>query len=120
MARHLRERIDAAVSRGLRRDALAVDPGIGFGKTVDHNLELLADLPAIGACGRPVVVGLSRKSFLGALTGRPVEERLAASLAAMTFCMLNGAHILRVHDVKESRDAAVVVAALRGKQIRVG
>ncbi|MDI6775044.1 MAG: dihydropteroate synthase [Verrucomicrobiota bacterium] len=113
-------RVEALVAFGLERERLAVDPGIGFGKTVDHNLELLAHLDALGACGRPVVVGLSRKSFLGKLTGRNVDERLASGLSALVFCALNGARVARVHDVKESRDAVRVATALRRKQTDVG
>jgi dihydropteroate synthase len=118
--RYLEARVEALVGLGLDRSCLAVDPGIGFGKTVDHNLELLAHLDALGACGLPVVVGLSRKNFLGRITGRNVDERLASSLAALVFCVLNGAHVMRVHDVKESRDAVAVALALRGRQSDVG
>ena len=109
---YLNHRIDDLLSKGLAREAMAVDPGIGFGKTVDHNLQLLANLNAFAVCDRPVVLGLSRKSFLGRLTGSGVEDRLACSLAALVFCILNGAHIMRVHDVKESCDAVRVAAAL--------
>lgn len=113
---YLRRRVRSLTEGGLNREALAVDPGIGFGKTLRHNVRLLADLGAIGNIGRPVVIGLSRKSFLGMITGRPVGERLAGSLAGLVFCALNGAHVLRVHDVKESRDAALVAAALGGNE----
>jgi dihydropteroate synthase len=109
---YLNRRIEDLVSKGITRDAMAVDPGIGFGKTVDHNLQLLANLNAFAECNRPLVLGLSRKSFLGKLTGSAVEDRLAGSLAALVFCILNGAHIMRVHDVKESCDAVRVAAAL--------
>ena len=108
----LRARADALLERGVERERLAVDPGIGFGKTLDHNLELLARLNVLTATGYPVVVGLSRKSFIGTLTGRDVNDRLAGSLAALVFCMLRGARILRVHDVRESRDAVTVASAL--------
>jgi len=110
---HLEARVADLLARGLERSRLALDPGIGFGKTVEHNLQLLARLDRLVGCGLPVVVGASRKSFLGNLTGRPVEERLAASLAALVFCVLRGAHVVRVHDVKDSADAARVAAALR-------
>lgn len=112
VARYLETRLDACVAGGLDRESLAVDPGIGFGKTVEHNVSLLAHLRALRATGRPVVIGLSRKSFLGKLTGCEVGERLAPSLAALVFCVLNGAHIMRVHDVKESRQAMTVAMAL--------
>lgn len=112
VAGYLRARLDALAAQGLEPDTLAVDPGIGFGKTVEHNLSLLANLAALAAAGRPVVVGLSRKSFLGKLTGSEVGERLAPSLAGLVFCALNGAHVIRVHDVKESRQALTVAMAL--------
>lgn len=117
VADYLGQRIRALEAAGLDRRQLAVDPGIGFGKTVAHNLALLRELPRLQALSVPVVVGLSRKSFLGRLTGRPVDERLAGSLAAMVFCILKGAQVMRVHDVKESRDAMRVILALeRGRE----
>lgn len=109
---YLGARVGDIVAKGLDRTTLAVDPGIGFGKTAEHNVQLLSHLDVLGACGLPVVVGLSRKSFLAVLTGREVGERLAGSLAALTFCVMNGAHVMRVHDAKESRDAARVADAL--------
>ncbi len=109
---HLALRMEAAVAGGLDRGRICLDPGIGFGKTVEHNLDLLAGLPALGALGRPLLVGISRKSLLGALTGRSVEERGAAGLAAGVFAVLRGAHLLRVHDVKETCDAMAVVSML--------
>ena len=120
VSEYLRSRVDEMTARGLDRETLAIDPGIGFGKRVEHNIRLLADLAAFGACGVPVVVGLSRKSFLGKLTGRGTDARLAASLGALVFCILNGAHVMRVHDVKESCDAVRVAIALRkGKKAGV-
>ena len=112
VAAALRARVDDVTARGLARDTLAVDPGIGFGKTVEHNLQLLANLDALAGLGLPVVVGLSRKSFLGKLTGRDVDDRLAGSVAALTFCVLHGAQVMRVHDVKESCDAAQLAVKL--------
>jgi dihydropteroate synthase len=121
VAAYLAARVEDAVAAGIRREALAVDPGIGFGKTVEHNLALLAGLDRIGACGRPVVVGLSRKSFLGKLTGREVQDRLAGSLAALAFCVAGGgAQVMRVHDVKASCDAVRVAAALGRARNGVG
>jgi dihydropteroate synthase len=108
----LASRAEELVEAGLERRRLAIDPGIGFGKTLDHNLRLLAHLPEIGACRLPVVVGLSRKSFLGKLTGRQVDDRLAGSLGALAYCVVRGVHVMRVHDVKESVDAIRAVAAL--------
>ena len=108
----LRERMAAAASAGIAGDRVAVDPGFGFGKTVGHNLELLRRLPELVELGAPVLVGLSRKSTLGAITGRPASERLAASLAAALLAVLRGATIVRVHDVAATRDALAVLAAV--------
>ena len=94
-------------------ERIAIDPGIGFGKTSEHNRLLLAHLDALSPIGRPVLLGVSRKGFLGRLTGRPVTDRLPASLAAACFCVTRGtAHILRVHDVAATTDAAKVLGAL--------
>jgi dihydropteroate synthase len=112
---YLAERRDALVGAGVDRLAVAVDPGIGFGKTLEHNLSLLRGLEQVGACGAPVVVGLSRKSFLGKLTGREVGGRLASSIAALAWCVMKGADVMRVHDVRDSRDAVTVVKALAGR-----
>jgi len=109
----LAARMEEVEQRGIARNALAIDPGIGFGKTVEHNLELLAHVAAFAELGCPVLIGISRKSFLGKLTGCPVEDRLSGSLAAMALCVWQGAHIVRVHDVKQSKDAALVAAAIR-------
>jgi len=106
---YLRSRVETLALAGWERDRLAVDPGIGFGKTVEHNVALLKGLGALAALGRPVVVGVSRKSFIGKITGREVGDRLAGSLVAATFAALRGAHIIRAHDVKESCDLAKLV-----------
>jgi dihydropteroate synthase len=113
VAEYLEKRANDLVSAGLERDTLAIDPGIGFGKTVEHNVQLLANLSLLRNMGLPVIVGLSRKSFLGKLTGNGVDERLAGSLAGMAYCALNGADVMRVHDVKESVDVARVVKELK-------
>ncbi len=113
IAQYLRDRVAALEHAGLAPAALAVDPGIGFGKTLDHNLQLVARLDRLAALGRPVVIGLSRKGFLGKLTDRDVGDRLAGSLAGLAVAVWGGAHVLRVHDVRESRDAVRVVTALR-------
>jgi len=105
-------RIEQVVAAGIDPAALCVDPGIGFGKTVEQNLEILARLDAFAGLGRPVLVGVSRKSFLGAVTGRRVEERLAGTLAACAVAVLKGARFLRVHDVAACRDAVRVVRAV--------
>jgi dihydropteroate synthase len=109
----LDERAAFCVSAGLARDTLAVDPGIGFGKTVEHNLALLAGLPRLAEAGFPVVVGASRKSFIGHLLGRGVDDRQAGSLGAAAYAWLRGAHVIRAHDVKESCDVLRMLAMLR-------
>lgn len=109
----LRERATAAVAAGVPRDGVVVDPGFGFGKTEAHNLALLRGLPQLAGLGYPVLAGLSRKSLLGKLTGRPVEERLAGSIALALLAAQNGASILRVHDVAPTVDALRVLAAAR-------
>ena len=104
----LAARIDACEKAKISRDRIAVDPGFGFGKTVRHNFRLLKELKAFGKLGVPVVAGWSRKSSLGAVTGRPVTERLAASLATALLALQGGATILRVHDVRETKDVIAV------------
>jgi dihydropteroate synthase len=101
-------RAAACEAAGIARDRIVLDPGFGFGKTLAHNLALLAGLPALAATGYPVLAGLSRKASLGEITGRSVDERLAASLAAALAAVARGAMLLRVHDVRETRDALAV------------
>jgi dihydropteroate synthase len=112
VAAFLRERIAAAEAAGIARDRIAIDPGFGFGKTLAHNLELLRRMDAMCALGVPVLAGLSRKSMLGAITGRDVGERQAASVAAAMIAVQRGAAIVRVHDVRETVDALKVWAAV--------
>ena len=114
----LAERRRAALAAGLLEDSLVLDPGIGFGKTYDHNWALLAGLPALAGLGSPLLVGVSRKRFLGELCGRDADDRLAASLAAAMHALLHGAAIIRVHDVKETCDLAAVVDRLRREEQR--
>jgi dihydropteroate synthase len=111
----LEERARFAVAAGIREERIMVDPGIGFGKTLQHNLELLRRLDEIVAIGFPVVVGTSRKSFLGRLTGRDdPHDRVAATLATTVLALERGASVFRVHDVAPTRDAlAVATATLR-------
>ena len=109
----LAERTQACERAGIARGRIAVDPGFGFGKTVEHNLELLRRLPEIAALGYPVVAGLSRKSTIGALTGRSVEERGAGSLAAALAAVARGSLLVRVHDVRETVDALEVWQAVQ-------
>jgi dihydropteroate synthase len=111
---YLAARIAAAEAAGIARERIVADPGFGFGKTAAHNLELLRRLAEFSELGVPIAVGLSRKSTLGAITGRPTGERLAASLAAALLAAQAGATILRVHDVRETRDALAVWLAVRG------
>ena len=112
----LEERLAFAVGAGIAGDRVWLDPGIGFGKTIDHNLELLARLEEIVALGRPVVVGTSSKSFLGTITGRDTGERVAGTIATNVLALAHGASIFRVHDVAPACDALLVAAAtLRGR-----
>lgn len=105
----LRERVDAMVAAGIDRERICVDPGFGFGKTVEHNYALLRHLGRIrDEIGLPVLAGLSRKSMIGAVTGRTVEKRLAGSLCAALAAVAHGARIVRVHDVAETVDALKV------------
>jgi dihydropteroate synthase len=106
-------RIAAARVAGVRADCIVVDPGIGFGKTPAHNLEILARLEACVSLGRPVVVGVSRKSFLGRLLDLPVGERLEAGLAATAVAVFLGARIVRTHDVRATVRAVRIAEALR-------
>lgn len=108
----LEERLAACVAAGIPRQRLLLDPGFGFGKTLEHNLVLLAGLPTLAALGPPLLVGLSRKSMIGALTGREVGERLAGSLAGAVLAVERGARVIRVHDVAATRDALGVTLAL--------
>ena len=107
----LGERLAAAVAAGIPEERVWLDPGIGFGKTLEHNLELLRRLDEIVSLGRPVVVGTSRKSFLGRLTGREESERLAGTIATSVMAYERGAAVLRVHDVREVSDALKVATA---------
>jgi len=109
----LAERIRAALGAGIDERRILVDPGIGFGKTLDHNLALLRNLDRLTDLGRPVLVGLSRKSFLGAILDLPAEERIEGTIAADAIAIVRGASIIRVHDVKEGRRTADVAERLR-------
>ena len=112
-------RASACVVAGIARERIVLDPGFGFGKTLAHNLALLRALPALVATGYPVLAGLSRKSSLGTMTGRPVEERLAASLAAALAAVARGAAVLRVHDVRETVDALKVWLAIERSETSI-
>jgi dihydropteroate synthase len=108
----LADRVRACVAAGLAEERIIVDPGFGFGKTPRHNIELLANLRQLRALGRPILAGLSRKSTLGELTGRDVEERMPASIAAAVIAVIEGAAMIRAHDVRETVDALQVAAAV--------
>jgi dihydropteroate synthase len=114
VAAFLEERLGFAVASGVREDRICLDPGIGFGKTLEHNLELLRRLDVLLALGRPLLVGLSRKSTLGKIVGDPAATTgpLSASVAAAVVAYERGATILRVHDVREHAEALAVVRAL--------
>lgn len=115
----LQERVGACVAAGISRERIVVDPGIGFGKRIEHNLQLLASLPQLLAELRlPILIGVSRKSMLGTLLDRPVEQRLAGGLALAAAAALAGASILRVHDVAETVDAVKIATALKAAGYR--
>jgi len=106
-------RVAACLSAGIARERLCIDPGIGFGKLLEHNLALLAGLAGIGERSLPIVVGVSRKSLVGIITGRPPADRLAGSVAFAALAVARGARIVRAHDVAATVDAVKVAAALR-------
>lgn len=110
----LRRRVDVCIGAGMAPGRVLLDPGFGFGKTLAHNLALLAGLAELCSLGPPVLVGLSRKSMIGDLTGRPVAERLVGSLAAAVLAVERGARLVRVHDVAATVDALRVTWAARG------
>jgi len=112
----LAQRLQFAMCAGIAENRIWLDPGIGFGKTIDHNLELLARLDELLELGRPIVVGTSRKSFLGKITGRAAGDRVPGTIATNVLALARGASVFRVHDVAEARDALDVAAAtLRGR-----
>lgn len=107
------ERIQACTAAGIAKDRLILDPGFGFGKTLEQNYALLARMAEFNALGLPILAGISRKSMIGNLLNRPVDERLAGSLSAAVIAAQQGASIIRVHDVKETVDALAVLAAVQ-------
>jgi dihydropteroate synthase len=109
----LRQRAEVAQAAAIPADHIILDPGIGFGKRLEHNLALLRQLPKLTSCGYPVLIGLSRKSFLGQLLDLPASQRLEGTIAANTVAILGGTSIIRVHDVKEGRRTADVAVRLR-------
>lgn len=109
----LRERRSTLITLGIAADRIVLDPGFGFGKSAAHNWTLLAHLAELDVADSPIVAGISRKSMLGQATGRPVTDRLAASVAAAVIAVQNGARIVRVHDVAATRDALAVLNAVQ-------
>jgi dihydropteroate synthase len=114
VGRFLSERVEAAVAAGVAEERIWLDPGIGFGKTAEHNLELLRRLSELRRLGRPLVVGTSRKSFIGKLDGSGAGERLGGTIASSVLAASEGADVLRVHDVAEMAEAMTVAAAILG------
>jgi dihydropteroate synthase len=110
----LEQRVEAAVAGGVRRDQVLVDPGLGFAKAAPHSLEVLRRLPALRALDRPLVVGPSRKSFIGKVLDLPVGERLMGTAASVAACVLGGAHVVRVHDVAPMAQVVRMCDAIRG------
>lgn len=111
----LTARVQACLAAGVSRERLCVDPGFGFGKSLSHNLSLLRALPRLTALGLPLLVGLSRKSLLQTLTGRATQQRLAGSVTLAALAVINGARIVRAHDVAATVDMLKVVSAYQGR-----
>jgi len=118
----LQKRIESCLKRGIKSSRIAIDPGIGFGKTLQHNLEIMDTIPHLTTLGYPVLIGASRKSFLGVLASQPeAKNRLAASISAALFAINQGAKIIRVHDVRATLDAVTVWQKLLGmKHVNTG
>lgn len=112
----LSERIEACVNAGIARELILIDPGFGFGKSLEHNYALLAKLDVMGSFQLPILIGLSRKSMIGNLLAKPTSERLAGSLAGAIIAAQHGAHIIRVHDVAETVDVLKVLQATQAHQ----
>ncbi|RMQ44187.1 Dihydropteroate synthase [Pseudomonas cichorii] len=112
----LQERMDQCVASGIDRERIILDPGFGFAKTLDHNLSLFKHMQSLHSLGRPLLVGVSRKSMIGAVLERPVGERLYGSLALAVLAMTKGARILRVHDVAETADVVRMIAAVESAE----
>ena len=111
---YLDDRVKSAIAGGLSGDKILVDPGVGFGKSVEGSLTILRRLPELRGVGRPILIGASRKSFIGEILGLPVEQRLEGSLAVAAYASAQGAHVLRVHDVAATVRAVRMIDALRG------
>jgi len=105
--------VQEAVQAGVRREQILIDPGIGFGKTFDHNLQLIRDLDRLSAVGRPLVIGCSRKAFIGHILGKEADDRDPGTMAAAAAAVMNGAHVVRVHNVAMAVDAVRIVDAVK-------
>lgn len=114
--KYFRERIKKAKRGGITKDRIILDPGIGFGKTLEHNLEILRNIKKFKKLGFPILIGASRKSLIGQMLNLPVGERLEGGLAIAAYSILQGANILRVHDVKETKRVAVIIDRITEKQ----
>jgi dihydropteroate synthase len=112
----LQQRIEAAISAGIKQSNIIIDPGFGFGKTLQHNLLLLKSLAEFKSLGVPLLVGISRKGMIGMILDKPVDARLYGSIAAAVIAALMGADIVRVHDVAETIDAISIVNAMKQVQ----
>ncbi len=112
----LADRVRTALAFGISPAQIVLDPGIGFGKNLEHNLTLLAQIPALVSLGYPVLVGVSRKAFIGQVLGRPIEQRVMGTAAASMMAILGGARVVRVHDVGAIRDVVTMVEAIRRMQ----
>ncbi len=108
----LRERALFAIGNGIKKDLIAIDPGIGFGKKIQHNIQILKELSSFRSLGFPIVLGASRKGFIGEILNKNVNERLIGSVSTALIAAINGAKILRVHDVKETKEALQIFEEL--------
>jgi dihydropteroate synthase len=113
ISQFLKAAIDRSVAAGIREDLILVDPGIGFGKTFDHNLQIIKELSTFTSLGRPILLGTSNKTFIGHVLGKTVDERETGSMATMAAGVMNGAHIVRVHNVKKSVETVRMIDAIR-------
>jgi len=108
-----------AIEAGIREDLILIDPGIGFGKTFDHNLQIIKQLPSFLSLGRPLLIGTSNKSFIGQVLGRKVDERVTGTMATVAVAALHGAHVVRVHNVKEAVETVRMVDAIKRGSVKI-
>lgn len=120
IAAALRRSIENCLETGIKSDRIIIDPGIGFGKTAEHNLEIINRLEVFKSLHKPILLGTSRKSFIGKVLDRDVSKRLTGSLASVCACILNGAHIVRVHDVAQTKEAATMMDAILNEHVTYG